>query len=179
LVGDLPWPSIRPPSGSLACRSKERTGAGVTGLHEVDFRGATEKARQTIDAWVQKQTEDKIKDLLRQGVLKPDTRLVLTNAIYFKGDWARQFKKDRTRQEPFHLGACKTVKAPLMHQTGKFGYFEADRCQALQLPYAGKDLAMVVLLPKKADGLADLEKELTASGFRKMTGNSRPLPLSW
>src|SRR4051812_1981291 len=70
------------------------------GLHEVDFAGATEQARRTINAWVEKETRDRIKELLKPGVITGDARLVLTNAIYFKGDWASQFKKDRTREEP-------------------------------------------------------------------------------
>ncbi len=131
------------------------------GLNDVDFKGATEQARQTINAWVEKQTNDKIKDLIPQGVLDASTRLVLTNAIYFKGDWASQFKKDATHDGPFHLSAEKKVDAPLMSQKGKFGYFDGGSFQALEMPYANGDLSMVVLLPKKIDGLADVEKDLT------------------
>ena len=138
---------------------KENYGAG---LNDVDFIGATEQARQTINAWVEKETHDKIKDLLAEGVLTTDTRLVLTNAIYFKGDWASQFKKDLTKDAPFHLTADKKTDVPLMQQTGTFGYFDGGSFQALELPYVGKDLSMMVLLPKKIDGLADLEKDLTA-----------------
>jgi serpin B len=133
------------------------------GLNEVDFVRATEEARKTINAWVEKETKDKIKELLKPGVLDVDTRLVLTNAIYFKGDWAKQFKKDQTRDEPFRIAAGKSVKVPMMHQyEAPFGYFESDTLQALQLPYEGKELSMVVLLPKKVDGLPELEKSLTA-----------------
>lgn len=132
------------------------------GLNELDFIGAPEPARQTINGWVEKQTQNKIKDLLKQGDVTPDTRLVLTNAIYFKGDWASQFKKDQTKDEPFHLGADKKADAPLMHQQGEYGYFDGGTFQALELPYAGKNLSMVVLLPKTIDGLGDLEKDLTA-----------------
>jgi serpin B len=135
------------------------------GLREVDFAGAAEPARRTINAWVEKETGDKIKDLIRPGVLAGDTRLVLTNAIYFKGDWASQFKKDRTREEPFHVSADKTVPMPLMHQGGRFKHFDGGNFQALELPYAGKDLAMVVLLPRKVYGLADFEKTLTADNL--------------
>jgi serpin B len=139
--------------------NKDNYGAGV---REVDFKRATEVARQAINRWVEKQTQDKIKELLKKGVLDSDTRLVLTNAIYFKGDWASQFKKDRTRQAPFQVTASKKVDAPLMSQSGKFNYLEGEGFQALEMLYAGKDLSMVILLPKKVDGLADLEKKLTA-----------------
>ena len=139
-------------------------------LSDLDFKHATEQARQTINGWVEKQTQDKIKDLLHQGDLTEDTRLVLTNAIYFKGDWASQFKKDATRNEPFHLAADKKADAPFMHQTGHYGYLDGAGFQALELPYAGDALSMVVLLPKKVDGLADLEKELTAGKLAGWVG---------
>jgi serpin B len=95
-------------------------------------------------------------------VLSPITRLVLTNAIYFKGDWASQFPKDHTQDALFQVSTQKKVKVPFMNQTVKFNYLDGGTFQALELPYVGKDLAMVVFLPKKADGLADFEKVLTA-----------------
>ncbi len=140
------------------------------GLNDVDFVGATEQARQTINSWVEKQTNDKIKDLLPQGFLDATTRLVLTNAIYFKGDWASQFKKDATKIEPFHLTADKNLDAPLMHQTGHYRYMDGGAFQAVEMPYAKGDLSMVVLLPKKVDGLADLEKDLTADRLAEWVG---------
>ena len=145
-------------------------GAGLTDL---DFKTMTEAARQTINAWVEKQTNDKIKDLLHKDDLTENTRLVLTNAIYFKGDWASQFKKDRTKDAPFLLGADKKIDAPMMHQTGAYGYLDGGAFQALELPYAGNDLTMVVLLPKKVDGLADFEKGLTADKLAGWLGKLR------
>jgi serpin B len=133
------------------------------GLHEVDFAGNTEAARKTINAWVEKETKDKIKDLLQPGVLDSLTRLVLTNAIYFKGNWDRQFKKDLTKKDAFHVSGDKKIDALLMHDTGKFKYFDGGSFQALEMPYKGKELSMVVLLPKKIDGLGELEKTLTAA----------------
>jgi serpin B len=132
------------------------------GLKEVDFRHNAEAARREINAWVEKQTQDKIKDLLQPGTIDQLTRLVLTNAVYFKGDWNSQFKKDLTRDEPFLAGGDK-VTAPMMHQASKFKYLDADTVQVLEMPYVGKDLSMVVLLPKKVDGLAELEKSLSAA----------------
>ena len=128
------------------------------GLREVDFKTAAEAARLTINRWVEEQTKDKIKDLLSPGVLKPRTRLVLTNAIYFKGDWASQFDAKRTRPAPFKLSADKSVQVPTMNQKGDFGYFEDKDVQVLRLPYSGKDLSMLIYLPRKVDGLAALEK---------------------
>ena len=95
-------------------------------------------------------------------MLSVDTRLVLTNAIYFKGDWVSQFKKDRTRNETFTLMGGKQVQTPLMHQTGGYKYADLGDAQALEMPYVGKEVSMVVLLPKNVDGLANLEKGLNA-----------------
>ena len=91
--------------------------------------------------------------------------MVLTNAIYFKGDWASQFKKAATRDMDFHISAGKKVKTPMMYQSAKFGYTETPDMQALKMPYKGDDLSMVVLLPKKAAGMAKLEKSLTADNI--------------
>jgi serpin B len=148
--------------------TKDTYGAG---LKEVDFAGNAEAARKEINAWVEKQTQDKIKDLLAPGVIDPLTKLVLTNAIYFKGDWQSQFKKDQTRDEVFH--GASDAKTPMMHQTAKFRYHEADDVQLLEMPYGGKELSMVVLLPKKVDGLAGLEKSLTADRLAGWLGKVR------
>ena len=147
--------------------NKDNYGAG---LNEVDFQKATEQARQTINAWVAKQTQDKIKDLLAEGFLTPQTRLVLTNAIYFKGKWDNKFMKEATRDAPFQMNAKDKVNVPLMTQTEKFNYFDGGTFQALQLPYEGKDLSMVILLPQKVDGLAALEKSLTAEQLTTWLG---------
>jgi serine protease inhibitor len=89
-------------------------------LDEQGSWNATEEARQTINQWVERQTANKIKDLIAPGVLTPSTRLVLTNAIYFKGDWQTQFEREDTKDEDFHVSAAQTVKAPLMYRTGDF-----------------------------------------------------------
>ena len=78
----------------------------------MDFKGATEAARLTINQWVEKKTQDKIKDLLQPGALRSDTRLVLTNAIYFKGNWETQFDKAQTKNEDFHLSPAKRRRRP-------------------------------------------------------------------
>ena len=92
----------------------------------------------------------------------PETRLVLTNAIYFKGDWAGSVRTDSTQEEDFHLSATQSVKAPLMHRTGGYSYYDGGTFQALELPYQTGELSMVVLLPKEYDGLPALEKSFTA-----------------
>jgi serpin B len=140
------------------------------GLEPLDFAAATEAARQTINAWVEEKTRDKIKELLKPGVLDAATRLVLTNAIYFKGKWAEEFDKKATQDEDFFLAPEKKVTAPLMHRTADFGYFEGDDLQALELPYQGERLSMVVLLPKPKDGLAALEAALSADKVSEWVG---------
>jgi serpin B len=133
--------------------------------HSVDF-GQTEKARETINRWVEQNTKDKIKDLLPSGSLTAVTRLVLTNAIYFKSKWADPFDKKSTRDEPFHVTSDKTVQAPLMQRWGRYRYFAGAGVQAVELPYAGGRMSMLVVLPAAADGLSALEKTLTADRAR-------------
>jgi serpin B len=143
------------------------------GLREVDFAKSAEQARQTINTWVEKQTNDKIKELLKPGILNSMTRLVLTNAIYFKGDWATQFDKKATFDQDWHATADKKVKAPMMHRTGEFRLYEDQELQVLDLPYKGKDLSMFVALPRKVDGLAGMEKTVTAEKFARWAKDMR------
>lgn len=149
--------------------TKDSYGAG---LEEVDFKGATEEARKKINRWVEERTDDKIQKLFKEGVLNRDTRLVLANAIYFKGDWATKFRMDRTFAQPFNASSEKKVRVPMMHETAEFGYLEEPDLQVLAMPYSGKDLSMVVLLPK-VDGLADLEKSLTHEKLEGWVGKLR------
>lgn len=137
------------------------------GLREVDFEGATEEARGAINQWVEKETREKIKDLVPSGALDTQTRLVLTNAIYFKGTWLKQFERKATREEPFFISAEKKQPVPLMHQNGSFRYLREPDCRVLEMPYTGGDLSMVVLLPERVDGLSALEQSLDAAKLKK------------
>jgi len=152
------------------------------GLQELDFRNDPEGARKIINAWVEKQTKDKIKELLKRGIINPDVALVLTNAIYFKGDWACQFDKKKTKDAPFGVVGPRAMtrlpRVPLMYQKGDFRYalgryegVDGGSVQVLELPYKGKRLSMVVLLPNKVRGqldgsLADLEKALSPATLK-------------
>ncbi len=138
------------------------------GLQKVDFEKAHEAARATINAWVEKKTENRIRDLLPPGSVSPDTRLVLTNAIYFKGDWATPFPKAATTVEDFHVASESAVKAPLMHLHEKFSYFESGGFKAIALPYKSGELSMIVVLPNAVDGLPALEKQLTAAHLEQL-----------
>lgn len=138
---------------------QEYYGGNVTNL---DFAGDPEKSRLTINKWVEDQTNDKIKDLIPMGGVNELTRLVLTNAIYFKGDWAIQFDKNLTKEKDFRPSPERVVKAKMMSLTGEkavFNYGETDSLQVLELPYAGKELSMLILLPK-GDNIGLLENSL-------------------
>ncbi|HTU26915.1 MAG TPA: serpin family protein [Pirellulales bacterium] len=139
----------------------------------LDFK-QPDTARQTINAWVAHETDDKIQDLIARGVLNADTRLVLTNAIYFKARWTNEFSKQATKEEPFHVSADREFNVPTMHQTHRLGYAAADEVQILEMPYGRReDLSMVVLLPDEIDGLAALEKRLTSAQLEKWLGELR------
>ena len=133
------------------------------GFHRVDFKTSPEAVRNTINQWVEHETDNKIQNLIGPGVLSPATRLVLTNAIYFKGDWQDQFQKPDTQNDEFHTSASQFVMAPLMHRTGSYQYYDGGTFQELELPYTGDELSMDVLLPKAIDGLPALEQSFTAS----------------
>jgi serpin B len=181
LVESLRPPGARPPYelhtanalwGQRGYRFREEFLATLRGSYRatfeaVDFEHATESARQTINASVEKETAGKIRDLIAAGVLDAQTRLVLTNAIYFKGSWSNPFRAEATREDDFHLPGNRTARMPLMNQTARFGYAEDQDCQVLELPYAGGDLAMVVLLPRKNDGLAELERSLSPEALAR------------
>jgi len=142
-------------------------------LAQVDFVQETEQARQQINEWVEEQTKDRIKDLLPEGSVSNLTRLVLTNAIYFKGKWEYPFDKKATKDAPFTVSADKKVEVPLMFQKNKFKYGETNELQMLEMPYQGDDLSMLVLLPKKTDGLSALASNLSADNLKKWSGTMR------
>jgi serpin B len=136
------------------------------GLEPLDFASDTEGSRKTINAWVETETRDRIKGLLKPKILSPNTQLVLTNAIYFKGKWRKEFEKKNTEVLPFFVSKDREVKAPLMAQKGLFLYAEREDLQLLELPYVGDALSMVVLLPTEKNGLAALEAALTGDALK-------------
>jgi serpin B len=142
-----------------------------TSIHPVDYVHDTEGARKTINAWVERKTNDKITDLLKPGSLDPSNVLVLVNAIYFKGKWAKRFEVSQTEEQPFYLSTNQSSTARLMQQTEEFGYSEFPDLQVLELPYTGNEVSMVVLLPRKPDGLGELESQLTAPNLAKWTAH--------
>jgi serpin B len=119
---------------------------------EIDFAKQTDAARKTINDAIAKQTKDKIKDLLAPGALTPQTRLVLTNAVYLKAPWAEPFEATATHPAAFHpLDGSVAKDVPTMHQTKPLKYFENDHLKLLELPYEGGELSMLLVLSKDAD----------------------------
>ncbi len=131
----------------------------------LDFITSPDESRETINRWVEAQTEDKIRDLLPVGSITPLTRLVITNAIYFKGTWTLQFDENETEDAGFHVSENETVRVPMMQRTGEdavYPYTETDTLQVLAMPYAnenGRELSMFVMLPKDGN-LTAAEKAL-------------------
>ncbi|XP_069349259.1 leukocyte elastase inhibitor isoform X1 [Eulemur rufifrons] len=144
-------------------------------LASVDFQHASEDARKTINQWVEGQTEGKIPELLAAGVVDNMTKLVLVNAIYFKGNWQEKFMKEATEDAPFRLNKKDTKTVKMMYQKKKFpyGYIEDLQCRVLELPYQGKELSMLVLLPDdigdESTGLKKIEEQLTFEKLHEWT----------
>ena len=130
-------------------------------LKLADFSTAAEAARRKINGWVAQQTKDRIQDILPPGSVDAATRLVLANAIYFKGAWAATFKKADTCPQPFYLSATSQKDTPLMHHLDEVRYMETGDFQAVELPYRGEQLSMLILLPRRMDGCGQLETRLT------------------
>jgi len=131
------------------------------GLRLLDFANAPEESRVTINAWVSEQTEDRIKGLIPPGGISKITRLVLVNAIYFNAAWQYPFKEELTHDGTFHLLDGGEVSVPMMKQTESFGYAEGEGYQAVELPYVGGELSMIILLPE-AGGFEAFEGSLDA-----------------
>ncbi|MFT7809120.1 leukocyte elastase inhibitor-like [Arapaima gigas] len=146
-------------------------------LSQVDFISNAEEARVNINTWVEKQTQEKIKNVLGQGSIDSLTRLVLVNAIYFKGSWEKKFNENDTVTKPFQLNKNETKPVEMMFQKRKFNltFIPEVGCQILEMPYVGKQLSMLIMLPRKIEddstGLEKLEQQLT---YENLTEWTRP-----
>ena len=139
------------------------------GLERVDFRDSA-RAVAAINAWVAGKTQDKIPKLLEPGDVNAATRLVLTNAIYFKGDWSDPFEKANTSDLLFHVSATEKPQVPTMGRGGQYDFYAGDGLKAIRMPYLPGDLAMEVYLPDAADGLPALEAKLTTENLSRWSG---------
>lgn len=134
-------------------------------LERMDFKTAPEEACKAINLWVEKQTRDKIKDLIPPPLITRDTALVLTNAIYLNAPWDKEFRDEPAAD--FRVDGKQSVKVPALGRQGRFGYVEWPGAKAVTVPYAGGGLQFVLLVPDEADGLATLEKALSPERLRE------------
>ncbi len=142
----------------------------AAGFAEADFADRAEAARQEINGWVESRTRNRIRNLVPAGLLSPMTRMVLVNAIYFHGAWETSFPENRTEAAPFHIAPGRTVRADLMQaHLERVGYRAEPGLQVCELPYRGRNLSMVVLLPE-AGKLGDLEARIATEGFDAVCG---------
>ncbi|KAM5158480.1 serpin B10-like [Mantella aurantiaca] len=136
-------------------------------IQPVDFAQKADDEREKINTWVEEQTESKIKDLLPQSSVDSLTKLVLVNALYFKGNWAIKFPEENTEQKPFRMSKTKTKMVPMMFQRNKFNmfYIEELKTKVLEIPYVSNETSMIILLPDdimdNTTGLEQLQKELS------------------
>lgn len=140
------------------------------GVNLADFKNEPNQERTTINNWVSDQTEDKINDLLPDGSITTDTRMVLVNAIYFKADWLDQFDANHTGDYPFNLLDGTQVNIPMVGQGMYIPYTQGEGCTAVELPYAGDTAAMDIIVPDVGK-FEDIESALTGDMFNTIIGN--------
>lgn len=139
-------------------------------INSLNFAEAVASAN-TINAFVEKNTNNRIKDLIKSDSLNSDTRLVGVNAVYFKDDWKKKFKTERTTKGDFYLDETNAVQVDFMHINDDFRYAELDdlEASALELEYTNTDLTFVVVLPNSRTGLPALEAKLQNYDFKKIS----------
>lgn len=142
-------------------------GAGVNLL---DFINSPELSRVTINNWVSNETNDKINDLIPTGAITPQTRLVLTNAIYFDVAWQNPFSADKTQNGTFNLLDGSTVSVPMMNNEASYGYTKGSGYQAVELPYSGDQVAMDIIMPD-AGNFTTFESGMTAGSISGIINN--------
>ncbi len=135
-------------------------------VEQLDFQGKHEASRRHINRWVEGQTKKRISNLIPEGAVNEDTRLVLTNAIYFKGQWATQFNKALTRERSFHPLAASSFSHSFMHIKQHFGYNEQAAYSTLRLPYEGGMHSMVLVLPHSNAQFAEAEAAINPEALR-------------
>jgi len=141
-------------------------------LEPVDFSNKPAACKR-INAWVSDQTKDRIRNLLGPNMLTPDTRLVLTNAIYFKAAWDEPFQKAFTGKQKFHVSSEIDVDVDMMMRTGHFDLAELEGFRLLVLPYRRNEMSMLILLPDEVSGLTALEKSLKAQKLASWIAEAR------
>lgn len=155
------------------------TGAYGAALNQADFLTQHERARAAINDWVEDQTNEKIKELMPEGTITDMTRLVLANAVYFKGRWKEKFDPGQTRDGDFTLTNGTVVQVPMMRKTSTaIRQGNSDDLMVIELPYVGDALTMVILQPYPRKTLADLEARLTPERLATALENMQERVLS-
>ena len=150
------------------------TGKYFAEIRDVDFAKESDAARKTINDWTETQTMKKIKDLFTKGTIDALTRLVLVNAIYYKANWDKPFPKAATKPLPFLLADGTKPEVPTMFAKVRARLAETDDVQFLELPYSSSQTSMSIVLPRKADGLADIEKGFDAAKWTALAAALKP-----
>jgi serine protease inhibitor len=142
-------------------------------LEPMDFIKDPARCAESINGWVESQTQGRITNLIPANALSKDTRLVLANAIYLKAPWAREFEESATQPGPFHLSGGEDVDVATMNRQDTFGYATHEGFVAISLPYSDGDLQFVILLPDTATGLPRLESDLTPDLLKEVANLKR------
>ena len=126
-----------------------------------------------INGWIKEKTRGKIDKVI--GEIPPEALLYLINAIYFKGTWAVEFDKEKTKEMDFHLLNGQTKKHPMMSQSGKFNYYKGNKFQSVSLPYGNGDMSMYIFLPDKNSGLEEFQSNLNKENWEKWMGEFKKI----
>jgi serpin B len=163
VVADRLWTDkALKPKDDFTNAAQSAFGAGV---EPVDFANAPDVARRTINTWISEKTSGKIPDLLAEGMIDKRTRLVVSDAIYFKARWSSPFSTGATKDEPFKMAAGRTATVPTMHDTAQHTFAHAGTTKLLSMRYTGSQLSMLVALPDDPAALAKLEESVSADTF--------------
>ncbi|OHB49728.1 MAG: hypothetical protein A2Y10_06100 [Planctomycetes bacterium GWF2_41_51] len=139
------------------------------GLRQLDFIAETESSRQVINSWIGEKTNDNIKDLIPSGAIDENTRLILTNAIYFKGKWKFEFEKSETKKADFFTLKKRKIEVNMMHLKENFKYYADEKLQAVELPYKSNEISMFIMLPKEINDIEKTESLLTSHYLNDIT----------
>lgn len=147
-------------------------------LQFVDFANDPDGARERINGWVKDQTKKRITELLKKGVVGTDTRLVLVNAIYFNAEWAMPFPQTETRLEDFNIAASQVIKVLMMNRRFATNYMATSEFQLAEFMYKNNELSLVVIIPRQIDGLANLERKLSAKALAEWLSSVKHVQLA-
>lgn len=143
-------------------------------IYSANFLEKSEEMRKEINKWVTNKTQEKIKDLLPPGSVKPKTRMVLVNALYFYGKWQREFNKSKTAKEPFYIAPFgESVEADMMKAQGEFNVSQMQGFRALELPYKNEELSMWFFLPNEDFAIEELLEKLSKTSMQQIVRAKR------